>query len=110
MPFHGALADLELAGYLLLGRPRGHNLQNLDLPMGKEGFREMGVTELPQPVQEPAGHSGLNHGFPFVRRPDGLDHLVGRGIFQQVALGSSLYAAEDVLAGGLGSENYYFGI
>ena len=65
----------------------------------------MGVTQLAQPVQEPAGHPGLNHGFPLVRRPDGRYHLSGGRILEQVALGSSLDAAEYVPVGGIGSQS-----
>ena len=44
--FHGALADSELVGNPLVGRTRRHDLQNFNLPDGKQGFWGMRMTQL----------------------------------------------------------------
>ena len=103
MASHGGLTDHERVGDLLVTHALSDEPQDLELAFGERIggrclFRLRCTVQL---LQDHARDSRMQHRFAAVSLADGLQHVLRRGVLEQVSEGASFERRKDIFFGGV---------
>src|SRR5215467_1434193 len=106
---NGSLADVELPGDLGVGKAAGHQLEDLDLPVGETPqLRRRRARHWPsgELFDEAAGDGWREEGVSGRHHPDGRCQLFGRGVLEQEAACPRPQGLVDELVGVVGGQHH----
>ncbi len=110
MVAHGALADDQGLGDLVVGHALGHQLQDGRLTWGEGVLRGRQLGRIAQLADHLERDGGMQAGLAAMHGMDGLEQLLGRGIFEQIAQGAGLDRRKDLVVGGKAGDHQDTGL